>query len=102
MPNDKAVVFVDNHDNQRGHGAGGAAIVTFWDSRYSTHSEQEEKQDLFTNMYLIQLVCLHNSKFKFRRVLKQSYTACKMQFLISVSYQVNTHIIMHVYFRQYT
>ncbi|XP_012678181.2 alpha-amylase-like [Clupea harengus] len=33
MPNDKAVVFVDNHDNQRGHGAGGAAIVTFWDSR---------------------------------------------------------------------
>ncbi|KAL7984868.1 hypothetical protein Chor_003438 [Crotalus horridus] len=33
MPSDKAVVFVDNHDNQRGHGAGGAAILTFWDSR---------------------------------------------------------------------
>ena len=33
MPNDKALVFVDNHDNQRGHGAGGAAIVTFWDPR---------------------------------------------------------------------
>ncbi|XP_068605416.1 alpha-amylase-like [Brachionichthys hirsutus] len=33
MPDDKAVVFVDNHDNQRGHGAGGASIITFWDSR---------------------------------------------------------------------
>lgn len=33
MPSDKALVFVDNHDNQRGHGAGGAAILTFWDPR---------------------------------------------------------------------
>uniref|UniRef100_H3DBM7 alpha-amylase n=1 Tax=Tetraodon nigroviridis TaxID=99883 RepID=H3DBM7_TETNG len=33
MPNGNAVVFIDNHDNQRGHGAGGAAIVTFWESR---------------------------------------------------------------------
>ncbi|XP_072276126.1 pancreatic alpha-amylase-like [Pyxicephalus adspersus] len=33
MPNDRAVVFVDNHDNQRGHGAGGASILTFWDAR---------------------------------------------------------------------
>lgn len=33
MANGNAVVFVDNHDNQRGHGAGGASIVTFWDSR---------------------------------------------------------------------
>ncbi|XP_001510273.1 pancreatic alpha-amylase [Ornithorhynchus anatinus] len=33
MPSDKALVFVDNHDNQRGHGAGGASILTFWDSR---------------------------------------------------------------------
>ncbi|XP_068196870.1 alpha-amylase-like isoform X2 [Antennarius striatus] len=33
MPDDKAIVFVDNHDNQRGHGAGGASIITFWDSR---------------------------------------------------------------------
>ncbi|XP_058491554.1 alpha-amylase-like [Solea solea] len=33
MPHGDAVVFVDNHDNQRGHGAGGASIVTFWDSR---------------------------------------------------------------------
>ncbi|XP_066523052.1 amyAc_bac_euk_AmyA and Aamy_C domain-containing protein [Hoplias malabaricus] len=32
-PSDKAVVFVDNHDNQRGHGAGGAAVLTFWDAR---------------------------------------------------------------------
>ncbi|KAG9343614.1 hypothetical protein JZ751_013784, partial [Albula glossodonta] len=29
----RAVVFVDNHDNQRGHGAGGASILTFWDPR---------------------------------------------------------------------
>lgn len=35
MPSDKALVFVDNHDNQRGHGAGGASIVTFWDARYT-------------------------------------------------------------------
>uniref|UniRef100_A0A3Q2QVQ5 alpha-amylase n=1 Tax=Fundulus heteroclitus TaxID=8078 RepID=A0A3Q2QVQ5_FUNHE len=33
MPNGKAVVFIDNHDNQRGHGAGGGSIVTFWDSK---------------------------------------------------------------------
>ncbi|XP_054870282.1 alpha-amylase-like isoform X2 [Amphiprion ocellaris] len=33
MPNGNALVFVDNHDNQRGHGAGGASILTFWDSR---------------------------------------------------------------------
>ncbi|XP_053549744.1 pancreatic alpha-amylase [Bombina bombina] len=33
MPNDRALVFVDNHDNQRGHGAGGSAILTFWDAR---------------------------------------------------------------------
>ncbi|KAG2461336.1 AMY1 amylase, partial [Polypterus senegalus] len=33
MPSDKAVVFIDNHDNQRGHGPGGASVLTFWDSR---------------------------------------------------------------------
>ncbi|KAG8555992.1 hypothetical protein GDO81_017894 [Engystomops pustulosus] len=33
MPNDRALVFVDNHDNQRGHGAGGASILTFFDAR---------------------------------------------------------------------
>uniref|UniRef100_H2RLI4 Alpha-amylase n=1 Tax=Takifugu rubripes TaxID=31033 RepID=H2RLI4_TAKRU len=33
MPYGNALVFVDNHDNQRGHGAGGASIVTFWDAR---------------------------------------------------------------------
>ncbi|KYO23553.1 amylase alpha 2A, pancreatic precursor [Alligator mississippiensis] len=33
MPSDKALVFVDNHDNQRGHGAGGASVLTFWDPR---------------------------------------------------------------------
>ena len=25
-------VFVDNHDNQRGHGAGGDLILTFWEA----------------------------------------------------------------------
>ncbi|XP_056379383.1 pancreatic alpha-amylase-like isoform X1 [Hyla sarda] len=33
MPTDRATVFIDNHDNQRGHGAGGASILTFFDSR---------------------------------------------------------------------
>ncbi|KAM9108852.1 pancreatic alpha-amylase isoform 1-T4 [Megaptera novaeangliae] len=33
MPSDRALVFVDNHDNQRGRGAGGASILTFWDPR---------------------------------------------------------------------
>ena len=27
MPGDKAVVFIDNHDNQRGHGGGGGVIT---------------------------------------------------------------------------
>ena len=27
MPNDKAVVFTDNHDNQRGHGGGGYVVT---------------------------------------------------------------------------
>ncbi|XP_068096132.1 pancreatic alpha-amylase-like [Hyperolius riggenbachi] len=33
MPSDRALVFVDNHDNQRGHGGGGSSILTFWESR---------------------------------------------------------------------
>ncbi|MGH0161294.1 UNVERIFIED_CONTAM: hypothetical protein FKN15_040393 [Acipenser sinensis] len=33
MPSDRALVFVDNHDNQRGHGPGGDSVLTFWDSR---------------------------------------------------------------------
>ncbi|MEQ2186928.1 hypothetical protein GOODEAATRI_033829, partial [Goodea atripinnis] len=33
MSDGNALVFVDNHDNQRGHGAGGSSIITFWDSR---------------------------------------------------------------------
>uniref|UniRef100_A0A8C5Q0H5 Alpha-amylase n=1 Tax=Leptobrachium leishanense TaxID=445787 RepID=A0A8C5Q0H5_9ANUR len=33
MPSDRALVFIDNHDNQRGHGAGGASILTFFDSQ---------------------------------------------------------------------
>ncbi|XP_073813469.1 alpha-amylase 2-like [Musca autumnalis] len=28
LPSEDAIVFVDNHDNQRGHGAGGADILT--------------------------------------------------------------------------
>lgn len=31
LPTDRALAFVDNHDNQRGHGAGGADILTFYD-----------------------------------------------------------------------
>ncbi|EPX63502.1 Alpha-amylase [Cystobacter fuscus DSM 2262] len=31
MSSGKAVVFTDNHDNQRGHGAGGANILTYKD-----------------------------------------------------------------------
>lgn len=27
------LVFVDNHDNQRGHGAGGADILTYKDAK---------------------------------------------------------------------
>ncbi|CAG0891410.1 unnamed protein product [Darwinula stevensoni] len=33
LPGSTAVVFVDNHDNQRGHGAGGDMILTFRVSR---------------------------------------------------------------------
>lgn len=29
LPHNDAIVFVDNHDNQRGHGAGGADILSF-------------------------------------------------------------------------
>lgn len=31
--NDEALVFVDNHDNQRGHGAGGDQILTYKDAK---------------------------------------------------------------------
>lgn len=33
LPSSQAFVFVDNHDNQRGHGAGGEEILSFWDTR---------------------------------------------------------------------
>ena len=33
LPGTSAVVFVDNHDNQRGHGAGGPDIITHKDSK---------------------------------------------------------------------
>ncbi|KAK4876349.1 hypothetical protein RN001_012771 [Aquatica leii] len=29
LPSDDALVFIDNHDNQRGHGAGGSNVLTF-------------------------------------------------------------------------
>ncbi len=32
MPSSNAVVFTDNHDNQRGHGAGGEAVLTHMDA----------------------------------------------------------------------
>jgi alpha-amylase len=28
-----ALVFIDNHDNQRGHGAGGASVLTYHDDK---------------------------------------------------------------------
>nr|AHN13897.1 alpha-amylase [Siganus canaliculatus]AKA86463.1 alpha-amylase [Siganus canaliculatus] len=33
MSSGNALVFIDNHDNQRGHGAGGASVLTFFDAR---------------------------------------------------------------------
>lgn len=33
MSNSNALVFVDNHDNQRGHGGGGSSIISFWDPK---------------------------------------------------------------------
>nr|ABC68516.1 alpha-amylase [Blattella germanica] len=33
IPDGDALVFVDNHDNQRGHGAGGASILTYKTSK---------------------------------------------------------------------
>lgn len=33
LQNKDALVFVDNHDNQRGHGAGGASVLTYKQDR---------------------------------------------------------------------
>ncbi|XP_071440986.1 alpha-amylase-like [Hetaerina americana] len=33
VPSEDAVVFVDNHDNQRGHGGGGSTILTYKNAR---------------------------------------------------------------------
>lgn len=33
LDSDDALVMVDNHDNQRGHGAGGASILTYKDPK---------------------------------------------------------------------
>ncbi|XP_011300849.1 alpha-amylase [Fopius arisanus] len=33
LPSGDALVMIDNHDNQRGHGAGGATILTYKDAR---------------------------------------------------------------------
>jgi alpha-amylase len=34
LPDDDALIFTNNHDNQRGHGAGGfTSVVTFFESR---------------------------------------------------------------------
>lgn len=33
LPSQDAFVFVDNHDNQRGHGAGGSEILTYKDAK---------------------------------------------------------------------
>lgn len=38
---DDSVVFVDNHDNQRGHGAGGGSILTYkTPKQYKVSSEK--------------------------------------------------------------
>uniref|UniRef100_A0A1L8DQX1 Alpha-amylase n=1 Tax=Nyssomyia neivai TaxID=330878 RepID=A0A1L8DQX1_9DIPT len=34
VPSDVALVFVDNHDNQRGHGAGGGNVLTYKQPRH--------------------------------------------------------------------
>jgi alpha-amylase len=34
IPSEKAVVFVDNHDNQRGHGSGGDILTHTWSDAY--------------------------------------------------------------------
>lgn len=43
LPSGDALVFVENHDNQRGHGAGGDRILTFYEPKaykvLSTNSE---------------------------------------------------------------
>lgn len=36
LPSGDALTFVDNHDNQRGHGAGGADVLTFFEPRLYT------------------------------------------------------------------
>lgn len=33
LPSNDALVMIDNHDNQRGHGAGGATILTYKDKK---------------------------------------------------------------------
>ncbi|XP_032885054.1 pancreatic alpha-amylase-like [Amblyraja radiata] len=33
MPSDRSLVFIDNHDTQRGHGPGGSSVLTFWEPR---------------------------------------------------------------------
>jgi alpha-amylase len=39
--NGDALVFVDNHDNQRGHGAGGESILTYkQDKLYKVRSDR--------------------------------------------------------------
>jgi hypothetical protein len=39
-----ALVFVDNHDNQRGHGAGGENILTYKKSKlYKVRREVKER-----------------------------------------------------------
>lgn len=39
LPSDQALVFVNNHDNQRGHGAGGT-VVEFQDDPTGTLADE--------------------------------------------------------------
>jgi hypothetical protein len=46
-----ALVFVDNHDNQRGHGAGGEEVLTYKQAKlYKVRSQQfRRSRPLFIN-----------------------------------------------------
>jgi alpha-amylase len=45
-----ALVFVDNHDNQRGHGAGGESVLTYKQSKlYKVRSVLYRRTDKQTN-----------------------------------------------------
>lgn len=50
LPSDDALVMIDNHDNQRGHGAGGATILTHKDPK----------------LYKVDFYTLRNDRLKYK------------------------------------